>query len=185
MLNRKIWRHRRAKKRKRAQDELRVAAEKGALPNSKPKNVTINWKKVFGSCDAKKGMQDYYTEIYSLDNGTLGGEVEVKQHWIRTWQDLRIDLVPNRVTTTNLRKAIAKLKNGKGSPDGCTAEMYKHLPDHALQSLALFFTMVMSSLPDRGKCPMAGRTVVSPKGHGCFGLAFEHHRRCSHFGNAT
>jgi len=53
---------------------------------------------------------------------------------------LRIDILPFSVTEAHVQKAIKKLKNGKGSPDGCTAEMYKALPHAAFGTLALVFT---------------------------------------------
>ena len=145
-LNKRIWRHRRAKRRRRAKDELRVAAEKGAMPNTRPKSTSINWQKVFGDSDAKGGLQDYFKDIYSLDDEEKAEEVKVKMHWIGTWKDLRIDMSPHRVSLGGLRNAIKKLKNGKGSSDGCTAEMYKKLPEHALQSLAIFFTTLFATL---------------------------------------
>ena len=73
-------------------------------------------------------------------------ENRVKERYIGTWKSLRIDVLPKQVTVPALRKAIKKLKNGKGSPDGCTAEMYTNLPDSAIISLAVFFTVIMSEL---------------------------------------
>ena len=63
-----------------------------------------------------------------------------KEQRICIWKSLRIDILPFSVTEAHVQKAIKKLKNGKGSPDGCTAEMYKALPHAALVTLALFFT---------------------------------------------
>ena len=44
------------------------------------------------------------------------------------------------VTPAILDKAILKLKNGKGSPDGVTAEMFKALPAQAKHTLANFLS---------------------------------------------
>ena len=55
-------------------------------------------------------------------------------------------MVPQQVTVLRLASAIKRLKDDKGSCDGCTAEMYKRLPQNALESLASFMTMILSSL---------------------------------------
>ena len=56
------------------------------------------------------------------EDGTKTGRMQV-------WKALRIDLIPFRFTLEHMSAAIAKLKNGKGSPDGCTPRPYlvKHL----------------------------------------------------------
>ena len=50
------------------------------------------------------------------------------------------------INTDMLSALIAKLKSGKGSPDGITAEMYKNLPDNALSSLAAHLTAILRNM---------------------------------------
>ena len=52
----------------------------------------------------------------------------------------------HQVDLKMLRKAVAKLKVGKGSPDGCTAEMYKHIPLNALYALVSFYNHIFLNL---------------------------------------
>eukprot|EP00969_Alexandrium_andersonii_P059365 2614429-Alexandrium_andersonii.AAC.1 len=52
----------------------------------------------------------------------------------------------HQVTAASLGKAIGRLKLGKSSPDGLTAEMYKALPPAAAASLARFFTLLLATL---------------------------------------
>ena len=66
------------------------------------------------------------------------------------------------MTVQRLLSAIRKLRNGKGSPDGCTAEMFKHLPDNALCLLAEYFSWVIAnlSIPD---CWTVVTAILIPK----------------------
>ena len=45
-----------------------------------------------------------------------------------------------------MSESIRKLRPGKGSPDGCTAELFHGLPNAAVCSLAVFFTCVLLTL---------------------------------------
>ena len=122
------------------------AAQQGCFPKSTKKSIVINWQRLFGASDPATALRAYFSDIYSLSDVDLLQDDNMKKHYIGTWRSLRIDIPPRRVTVPALAKAINKLKNGKGSPDGCNAEMFKHLPYSALQSLALFFTIILSNL---------------------------------------
>ena len=91
-------------------------------------------------------LRRHYTEIYELQGEELQEEVAAKSHYVNLWRDLRMDLVPFKVTDHKLTKAVAKLKRNKSSPDGLTAEMYAGLPPEVFASLATFFTALMASL---------------------------------------
>ena len=78
----------------------------------------------------------------------------------------RESLPTHHVEAKRLRKAIAKLKNGKGSPDGCTAEIYKQLPWEALRTLIHFFYPVLGSLLFPGGLVNFWRSL-DPKGGWC------------------
>jgi len=145
-LNRQIWRHRRAKQRWKAKQALLTAAQKGAFPKSAPKHITVNWTKLGDGRDPGEAMSEYYERMYSLADHTAEEESKEKAHWIGTWKSLRIDIIPHRVTIKRLTAAVARLKCGKGSPDACTAEMYKQLPDNALVGLAVYFTWLLAQL---------------------------------------
>ena len=146
MLNKKIWRHRRAVRRKEAQLKIQEAARSGSMPKSGKKSIVTNWKKLFGEADPSTALRKYFEDIYYVPEGLLEVDEEVKQRVIQTWNALRIDILPRRISVSALRKAIAKLKNGKGSPDGCSAEMFKHLPDRAFETLADYFSFVFADL---------------------------------------
>ena len=159
-LNRSIWRRRRFLRRLRAKQAVREAAERGCLPNSAPKNATVNWHKLCGGRDAREFIFEYFSNVYSLEVEELCEEVECKTYWIDTWRSLRIDLHSFHVTPALLRRMIRKLKNGKSSPDGCTAELYKHLPDAALESMALFFSDVFAKLDFHYAWTVVGATLI-------------------------
>ena len=145
-LNKLIWRRRRALKRIKARNSLRVAAERGSLPASQPKSVVVNWSKLCGGGDPQSILYDYFADIYSLCPSEVLTEESAKQGWMDKWSCLRVTMPAYQISVPMLSKAIAKLKNGKGSPDGCTAEMFKQLPPQALHALAIFYTYVFCNL---------------------------------------
>ena len=127
-LNKLIWRRRRVLKRQRAKDALRAAAERDSLPASQPKSAMVNWSKLCDGGDPQSVLYSYFADIYSLCSSDVLIEECAKQVLIDKWLRSRDTMLAHQVTEPILHKAIAKLKNGKGSPDGCSAEMYKHLP---------------------------------------------------------
>ena len=145
-MNRQIWRHRRRVCRRRAQTASKSALERGTLPKSTSRSTTMNWQKLCNNGLPAQALFDFYYEIYALSDSERERELERANHWSGTWLSLRIDMVPWRVTVPRLKRAITRLRNGRGSPDGCSAEMFKHLPDPALEQLALFFTSAFAHL---------------------------------------
>ena len=145
-LNRHIWRRRRWTKRQRDKAALVSAAEHGKFPNSAPKNLVISWAKLCGNKEPSSVIHDFYHDIYCLNDDLMSSEARAKYERIEVWKALRIDLIPFRCTLKHMLAAIAKLKGGKGSPDGCTAEMYKALPQEAILQLCNFFTYLFISL---------------------------------------
>ena len=169
-LNRRIWKRRRWIKRSRAKAALRLAAEHGRFPNTAPKNVVVNWSKLCGNADPSLVIHDFYQDIYCLDSDTMQKEQATKTERIETWRALRIDLLPFRFTMTHILAAISKLKNGKGSPDGCTAEMYKALPASALEKLCDFFTRLFACLDFPESWTVVGASLI-PKVVGASSLS--------------
>ena len=146
VLNKLIWRRRRSLKRLKYKQEVRMAVGKGAFPRSAPKHISINWAKLSNGRDPADVMREYYCRLYALDEAAEVTELTCKQHWIETWRSLCTGLQSYQVTVARLRAAIKKLRNSKGSPDGCVAEMYKHLPDAALEGLAEYFTALLTAV---------------------------------------
>ena len=65
-------------------------------------------------------------------------------------------------TPKQMFERIRKLRLGKGSPDGCTAELFHGLPNAAVCSLAVFFTGALLTL----QIPLAwtqGKATLIPK----------------------
>ena len=145
MINKRIWRHRRAQRRLRAKKQVQQAAHTGSFPKQRPKNSIINCYKIFGDAKPQEALHSYFLDIYSLDEHELAHEQGTKDTLIGTWQSSH-GIAPFHVTVERLRKGIERLKNGKGSPDGCSAEMFKHLPDVALQKMSAFYTALFASL---------------------------------------
>ena len=120
------------------------------MPKSKKKSLVTNWTKLFGDADPSTSLRKYFEDIYFVSEEDLKVDEDLKTRYLETWRSLRIDIIPWRISVSALKKAIGKLKNGKGSPDGCSAEMYKRFPDNALTLLAKFFSYVFAefAFPD-------------------------------------
>jgi hypothetical protein len=145
-LNKTIWRHRRRLHRQRARTSLREAVQRGAVPSNPSRSKHVNWQKLVGTVNPQTALQEFYEEVYKLTPEEERHDTDQKKHFVKVWMDLRIDMTSFRVTSQRLSAALHKLRRGKGSPDGLTAEMYIALPPVALESLARFFTMVLTML---------------------------------------
>ena len=62
----------------------------------------------------------------------------------------------------SMAERIRKLRPGKGSPDGCTAELFHGLPKNAICGLATFFTSVLLTLKIPGEWTQ-GKATLIPK----------------------
>ena len=65
-------------------------------------------------------------------------------------------------TPMSMAERIRKLRPGKGSPDGCTAELFHGLPKNAVCSQATFFTSVLLTLKIPGEWTQ-GKATLIPK----------------------
>jgi hypothetical protein len=101
---------------------------------------------MFGGADPSGEIQNHFAQILSLPVQVKERELAEKRLYMNQWVSLRIDLQNFRVSVNMLDKVLAKLKNGKGSPDGITAEMYKALPLSVKISLAEFLTQTLRTL---------------------------------------
>ena len=169
-LNRWIWRHRRWKRRKTAKQTLRSAAETGSMPKTRPTCITTNWDKLCEGADPKQTLHDYFYNIYSLDDEHTQRERDSRAYWRQFWLSSGTGVQSFVVTVEKLQKAVAKLKNGKSSPDGCTAELYKQLPPHVLEGLACFFTVVLATLTIPDDWTVVGAMLI-PKVVGAASLS--------------
>ena len=155
-VNKLIWRRRRQIKRMQANKRIEVFIRDGKAMASKSRNCTINWHKLFGTSDASLVLHQRYVDLYQLSNFDLETETHAKEAWIRRWQATRQTATPFIVSTLMLRKSFVKLRKGKGSPDGCTAEMFCALPDEAVSGLAAYMTNLLYTL-----CIPTSWTVVT------------------------
>ena len=120
--------------------------KRGRGTTSRSRTTSTNWGKITGGRDPRTVLSERFQTLYALTEQEQNEEAQLKQDVVDLWLDLTIDLTSHKVTTAALQKAIAKLKLGRGSPDGCTAEVFRALPPSAIASLAVFYTTVLSLL---------------------------------------
>ena len=138
-LNKMIWRHRRRAQRQRKLQQIENVLS-GSSATSIPRNLSINWEGLFGTKRADHALYEYFTDIHELSPEESVEEIEAKDSCHRSWQTLKINYGDLTFSVETISKAISKLRLGKASPDGCTAEMFRALPGDALQKLAYYFS---------------------------------------------
>ena len=97
----------------------------------------VNWAAIVGPRDPCTALTEFYADIFGLAPAERQAAQDERLHCIAVARDLRVDNGRPFVSRASLDAALAKLKNGKGSHDGVSAEMLKGLPDAARESLAL------------------------------------------------
>ncbi len=80
-------------------------------------------------------LTDFFTDIFGLPAEERKLAHDQRQHWITLAKDMNVDNGTPFVTRAKLDKALGKLKNNKGSPDGVSAEILQALPEECNTSL--------------------------------------------------
>ena len=144
-LNKQIWRRRRLLRRRRLRQQLAQALLKGSAPPGR-RSTHINWIKLFSGRDASTDLKQFHLDLYSLNPEDEVCEHQAKLQTTEAWLHIRAEIPHVRVSALDIRRAVCKLRLGKGSSDGVTAEMFKALPGSACEALAAYFEKVMAEL---------------------------------------
>ena len=112
-------------------------------------SMHFNWSKIFGpNGDASKQLFDYYSGVYELAPEQREKEETAKTKCVAEWQsDLETGAQPLHFSVETLRKIINKLKPGKGSSDGITAETLRELDESNLEAMAAALNTANSRKP--------------------------------------
>ena len=117
-LGRTIWRARRKAKRQRTQRDLEDACRNKRCPQLARRSMHFNWSKTFGpNGDASKQLFDYYSGVYEMA------------------PEQRETQETTKAKCCSLSTVIKKLKPGKGSSDGVTAESLRELDESNLEAM--------------------------------------------------
>jgi hypothetical protein len=117
---------------------LQEAAEAGRAPPGPRPSRHLNWGKIVGNTGAlpKTLLTNHFAELYGLEEEKAAAEEEVRRNIVGRWDSLRIDMTNSPFNARCFDKAMKKLKVGKSSPDGVTAEMLQALPSAPKAALA-------------------------------------------------
>ena len=122
----------------------------GAKKPERPKPSVVNWHRICGTNDPKTKLEERFTDLYALTPEEQTRENGEKHFWVQRWlavcEDPMTVSMQKVFTPKQMFERIRKLRPGKGSPDGCTAELFHGLPNAAVCSLAVFFTSVLLTL---------------------------------------
>lgn len=145
-VDKRIYRRRRYLKRKRVSDNLIEAASMGCAPPQQRSNSHIPWTKLVGDGDPERNVRQHFECIYSLEPHERTIEEAEKQKYVALWRNFRIDLAGWQLSVVSVQRLLKKLKRGKVSPDGVTAEMLQALPEATLASFTRFLMSVIVCL---------------------------------------
>ena len=145
-VEKRIYRYRRMLKRRRQTQALEHAASKNQAPAQKRSHNHISWQKIVGDQDPGDSITKFFESIYSLTPAERSDEIAEKQRYVKLWHDFRIDILSFGMPAARLNQIFRKLKKGKASPDGITAEMLQALPDGTLETFAAFVAALLASL---------------------------------------
>ena len=136
-LSKRIWRRRRFLKRQKAEEELRQAALRGCAPKGPRPSIHLNWAKVLGKTGLTPSqlMTDYFSALYGLSPEDAQLAISAREKLMQAW--LGSPMQPTKgLDAEGFKGAVKRLKGGKSSPDGVTAEMLRALPDEVMQAMA-------------------------------------------------
>ena len=147
-LGRTNWRARRKVKRQRTQRDLEDACRNKRCPQLAHRSMHFNWSKTFGpNGDASKQLFDHYSGVYELALGQRETEENIKAQCVADWRrDFETGSQPLHISAEILSTVIKKLKPGKGSSDGVTAEILRESNLEAMAA-ALNHLFLHSELP--------------------------------------
>ena len=137
-MGKSIWRERRRVKREAKHRRLLLACENNRCPQESLRSCHFNWEKAFGkNGNASEQLTKYFAEIYELTGTEKEQENGTRAQYIDSWKNLRENgAQPAKIDRPMVERAIARLKNGKNSSDGLTAEILKKLDTANLDLLA-------------------------------------------------
>ena len=133
LFGKRIWRRRRLLRRQRAHAALEKACKAGRAPRTPSGSSHVNWSELTRGQDPRDLLFQHFFEIYGLEGAELEAAASARRVWIERWRDEEAATEPFVVTPALLRKALSRLKPGKASPDGITAEVLRELPDEMLR----------------------------------------------------
>ena len=148
LFGKQIWRRRRFLRRQRARTRLERACEAGKAPRVPSGSTHVNWLALSQGRDPREILFEHFFEIYGLESEEKECATAARTEWIERWRSEQAhDLAePFVVTPELLGKALKRLKPGKASPDGLTAEVLRELPEQARTSFAAELTRRFASL---------------------------------------
>ena len=135
-ISRLIWRRRRFLKRKRALSTLDQDVAHGRAPQDQRRGVHINYLKLFECKDPIKDITTYYYDLFNVNPDDQKEARKLTERWCLNWQSLKIDITGVKLTRQKIQAALKKLKLGKSSADGITAEILSALPPLVFDSFA-------------------------------------------------
>ena len=150
-LSKRIWRRKRHLKREAIEQTIQTAAAAGRAPPGPRPSLHVRWDKLLeGKESSPEGLlSEYFKELYGVQGAAKTRAAEARALAITGWIN-KEDEVQKQGTSgidaTGFATALKKLKKGKNSPDGLTAEVLQNLPLEQRSRLSTEVTRRMYTL---------------------------------------
>ena len=165
--NRHLWRRRRALARQRQVVFLREACEAKRSPVQRKRGNHFNWLRVFGQEPLSVAIRSFYADTFEIKvRAERELQLRAKNERILDWRRaLDNGAQEIEVSPRDVWQCLARLKKGKSSPDGVTAEMLLALPEEQILCLARNIQVMFSSLIFQETWFRVMASLISKKPH--------------------
>ena len=133
LLSKQIWRRKRHLKREATEQTIQTAAAAGRAPPGPRPSLHVRWDKLLEGKESspEELLLDYFKGLYGVQGEAKTRAAEARAlaiaGWINKETEVREDGTSG-LDATGFAAALKKLKKGKNSPDGLTAEILQNLP---------------------------------------------------------
>ena len=131
-LSKQIWRRKRHLKREAIEQAIQTAAAVGRAPPGPRPSLHVRWDKLLEGKESspEELLSDYFKELCGVQGEAKTRAAEARAlaiaGWINKETEVREDGTSG-IDATGFAAALKKLKKGKNSPDGLTAEILQNL----------------------------------------------------------
>ena len=132
-MSKQIWRRKRHLKREAIEQTIQTAAAAGRAPPGPRPSLHVRWDKLLEGKESspEELLSDYFKELYGVQGVAKTRAAEARAlaitGWINKEDEVQKDGTSG-IDATGFATALKKLKKGKNSPDGLTAEVLQNLP---------------------------------------------------------
>ena len=98
---------------------------KSIAKDENPESVLTKYFRDLYSINPESVLTKYFRDLYSISEDLEELTQSERRHWVELWKNMRMDCAGGMlISPKKLENVLKKLKNGKGSPDQITADVF-------------------------------------------------------------